>query len=279
MPSSTISRRLFVFDFDWTLIEADSDHWVIQQLGGDLVKNQEDLFGKMQWTDLQDMLLGQLFDRGVTKQDLENTLRQVPMMPEVIAALRLMKAQGAELCIISDANTFYIDTILKASSHRANAFSRPFFCFAYEIDQLFSKVITNPGQFDEQGRLHVSRFHGLDLEPHGCANPCQPNLCKGRELQKLIDAQSWDQIVYMGDSTNDFCPSTHLRPHDIVLARAELLLEKAIKAQPELIKANVTYWKSAQDVLQACNGIFNISSSKPILSTTATTRVSYSQLV
>lgn len=41
-------------------------------------------------------------------------------MPEVIAALRLMKAQGAELCIISDANTFYIDTILKASGLRAS---------------------------------------------------------------------------------------------------------------------------------------------------------------
>ncbi|KAF9957450.1 hypothetical protein BGZ72_001827 [Mortierella alpina] len=229
MPSSTISRRLFVFDFDWTLIEADSDHWVIQQLGGELIKDQEDLFGKMQWTDLQDMLLGQLFERGVTKRDLENTLRQVPM--------------------------------------------------AYEIDQLFSTVITNPGYFDEQGRLHVSRFHGLDLEPHGCTNPCQPNLCKGRELQKLIDAQSWDQIVYMGDSTNDFCPSTHLRPHDLVLARAELLLEKAIKAQPEMVKAQVTYWKSAQDVLQACHSIFNIPSTKPNMSSTPSTSTSCHPLV
>ncbi|CAO3571419.1 unnamed protein product [Mortierella alpina] len=265
MPTSTISRRLFVFDFDWTLIEADSDHWVMEQLAEDLVKSQEDLFGKMQWTDLQDMLLGQLFDRGMTKQDLENTLRQVPMMPEIIAALRLMKAQGAELYIISDANTFYIDTILKA----------------YEIDQLFSKVITNPGRFDEQGRLHVSRFHGMDLEPHGCTNPCQPNLCKGRELQKLIDARPWDQIVYMGDSTNDFCPSTRLRPQDLVLARAELLLEKAIKAQPEAVKANVTYWKSAHDVLQACHGIFNISSAKTNLSTatTTTTNASCNRLV
>jgi len=36
-----------------TLIEADSDHWVMEQLAEDLVKSQEDLFGKMQWTDLQ----------------------------------------------------------------------------------------------------------------------------------------------------------------------------------------------------------------------------------
>ncbi|KAG0200528.1 hypothetical protein BGX28_006433 [Mortierella sp. GBA30] len=247
MPSSSIFRRLFVFDFDWTLIEADSDHWVIRQLGGEIAKSQEELLGKMQWTDLQDMLLGQLFERGVTKQDIENSLRQIPMAPSVVAALRLMKAQGAELCIISDANTFYIETILNN----------------HDIEGLFSNVITNPGYFDNQGRLRVSRFHSLDKDPHGCSLPCQPNLCKGQELQKLINTQSWDQVVYMGDSTNDFCPSTRLCPNDIVLARGKLLLEEAIRAHPEMVKAEVIYWNSPEDVLSATNAIFNTTSSKP----------------
>ena len=61
------------------------------------------------------MLLGRLFDRGVTKEQLEVTLREIPMMSETIAALRLMKSQGSELVIISDANTFYIDIILKVT--------------------------------------------------------------------------------------------------------------------------------------------------------------------
>ncbi|KAG0261108.1 putative phosphatase phospho1 [Mortierella polycephala] len=248
MPSTTVSKRLFAFDFDWTLIEADSDHWVMQRLSGDLFKEQEDLFGKMQWTDLQNMLLGRLFDRGVTKQDIEQVLHEIPFTQEVITALRLMESQGAELCIISDANTFYIETILKM----------------HGIDTLFTKIITNPAHFDESGRLHVSRFHGADKGPHGCALPCQPNLCKGRELQKLIDSQAWDQVVYMGDSTNDFCPSTRLQSKDLILARSKLLLEKAIREQPHLVLADVVYWESPSDILATTQSIFNIESTKPL---------------
>jgi len=82
---------------------------------------------------------------------------------------------------------------------------------------LFSKIITNPSHFDEQGRLRVARFHGLDKPPHGCPRPCAANLCKGQEFQKLIDSQHWDRIVYMGDSTNDFCPSTRLQRYCFVV--------------------------------------------------------------
>ncbi len=126
---------------------------------------------------------------------------------------------------------------------------------AYRIDHLFTKVITNPAEFDPRGRLNVVRFHGLDKTPHGCPLPCQPNLCKGQELLKLIDSNAWDQVVYMGDSTNDFCPSTRLQRNDVVLARRGLLLEKEIKENKDLVKANVVYWDNAVDVLEATQSI------------------------
>ncbi|KAG0281581.1 hypothetical protein BGZ95_001932 [Linnemannia exigua] len=246
MPSSTISKRLFVFDFDWTLIEADSDLWVAETLAPDLAKQQEDHIGKIVWTELQDLLLQRLFERGITQQDLEKTLRNIPFTPEIIAALRLMKSQGAELCIISDANTFYIEYILKA----------------HGLEGIFSKIITNPAHFDTHGRLHVKRFHGLDKEPHNCPLPCQPNLCKGQELQKLMDTQTWDQVIYMGDSTNDFCPSTRLQSsRDVVLARADLLLEKHIKLHLDMVKAQVIYWQSPADVLAITQTLLNVPAS------------------
>ncbi|ORZ26930.1 putative phosphatase-domain-containing protein [Lobosporangium transversale] len=247
MPSTTATtvpeapaKRLFVFDFDWTLIDADSDEFVFKHLNTELHQEQLASAGKVQWTDLQQRLLGELFKCGVTKEDIERTLSQVPFAPEMIEALKLMKSQGSELYILSDANTVYIDTILKAHS----------------IDNLFTKVITNPAAFDEQGRLNVVRFHGLDKKPHNCPLPCQPNLCKGREIQKLIDSQTWDQVIYMGDATNDFCPSTRLQNTDIVLARRGLLLEQEIRKRPYLVKANVLYWDNAQDVLSATHAIF-----------------------
>ncbi|KAG0380268.1 hypothetical protein BGX24_009279 [Mortierella sp. AD032] len=266
MPSSTISKRLFVFDFDWTLIEADSDLWVAENLAADLAKQQEDHIGKMVWTELQDLLLQRLYERGITQQDLEMTLREIPFTPEIIAALRLMKSQGAELCIISDANTFYIEYILKV----------------HGLEGVFSKIITNPAHFDTQGRLHVKRFHGLDKEPHNCPLPCQPNLCKGQELQKLIDSQAWDQVVYMGDSTNDFCPSTRLQSsRDVVLARADLLLEKHIKLHLDMVKAQVIYWQSPADVLTITQNLLNVPAcsgaavvaGKPVAAVTAVSSI------
>ncbi|KAF9967627.1 hypothetical protein BGZ70_008839 [Mortierella alpina] len=239
MPSTTLSKRLFVFDFDWTLIEADSDHFVFEHLSEELFQEQLQAVGKVQWTDLQQRLLGELYDRGVSREDIERTLSQVPFAPEMIQALELMKSEGADLYILSDANTVYIDTVLKA----------------YKIDHLFTRVITNPAEFDPRGRLNVVRFHGLDQAPHGCPLPCQPNLCKGQELQKLIDSHTWEQVVYMGDSTNDFCPSTRLQRNDVVLARRGLLLEKEIRENKDLVQANVVYWDNAVDVLEATQSI------------------------
>lgn len=59
----------------------------------------------------------------------------------------------------------------------------------------------------------------------------------------------------MGDSTNDFCPSTRLQRNDVVLARRGLLLEKEIKENKDLVKANVVYWDNAVDVLEATQAI------------------------
>ncbi|KAG0346579.1 hypothetical protein BG004_001380 [Podila humilis] len=241
MPSSTFSKRLFVFDFDWTLIEADSDHWIMSNHGREFCEGREAEFKTVQWTDLQEELLGKMYGKGVTTQDIVQSLQKIPLTPEIIAALRIMKASGAELCIISDANTFYIDTILKASRYQFN--------------------------HDAFARLDLTKYDG-----HFCnfassmdwIRPCAPNLCKGQELLKLIASKPWDQVIYMGDSTNDFCPSTRLQSTDIVLARSKLLLEEAIKASPELVKARVIYWDAPAAALAATQAIFNCTASKDL---------------
>ncbi|KAG0280384.1 hypothetical protein BGZ95_010296 [Linnemannia exigua] len=235
-------KRLFVFDFDWTLIDADSDYFVFEHLNAELSKIQLNSIGKVQWTDLQQRLLGELFDRGISKEDIERTLSSIPFASERIEALTLMKEHDSDLYILSDANTVYIETILKA----------------YKIDHLFTGILTNPASFNPQGRLNVTRYHGLDKPPHQCQLPCEPNLCKGLELQKLIDSQHYDQVIYMGDASNDFCPSTRLLRErgDLVLARQGLSLEQRIKERPELVQAEIIYWQDAKDVLEVTQDIF-----------------------
>lgn len=71
----------------------------------------------------------------------------------------------------------------------------------------------------------------------------------------------------MGDSTNDFCPSTRLQSRDIVLARADLLLEKHIKLHLDMVMAQVIYWQSPADVLAITQTLLNVpvtADSKPV---------------
>jgi pyridoxal phosphate phosphatase PHOSPHO2 len=103
--------------------------------------------------------------------------------------------QGGEIAILSDANTVYISTILKHLG----------------MDHLVTEIITNRGFFEDSGRLRVERFWKESEEPHGCPNGCAPNLCKGKELKRLMSLKAYERVYYLGDGRNDYCPSVHLK--------------------------------------------------------------------
>lgn len=67
-----------------------------------------------------------------------------------------------ELRIVSDANLFYIETILKH----------------HGIMECFSEIYTNPGYVDKEGRLRIRPYHDFHSSSHGCNNVCPPNMCK-----------------------------------------------------------------------------------------------------
>lgn len=92
-----------------------------------------------------------MHEANVTKSDLEKLLKDIPFDQALIKQLRELKVRalkplflstdplqdkGAELRIVSDSNTFYIDTILKH----------------HGLEDMFTEVVTNPGQFDDAGR-------------------------------------------------------------------------------------------------------------------------------
>jgi len=66
-----------------------------------------------------------------------------------------------DLRIVSDANTFFIETILKHLG----------------IREYFSEINTNPGYVNEEGRLRILPYHDFNKASHGCSL-CPPNMCK-----------------------------------------------------------------------------------------------------
>ncbi|CAO3593917.1 unnamed protein product [Absidia cylindrospora] len=154
--------NLAVFDFDWSLIEQDSDQWTIANLSQDVLEKYMGKRKEVQWTDLVDQAICELQDNGITLKQFEQVLGKIPFTPVMIATLRVLKEHGTRILILSDANTFYIETILKA----------------YGVHDLIDDVITNPAYFDGKNRLRVNRRILASSPPHQCPRTCAVNICK-----------------------------------------------------------------------------------------------------
>lgn len=125
--------------------------------------------------------------------------RKTPMSRDISSVLRALgQSTFFDIHILSDANSVFISEILQA----------------HDLTACVDEIHTNPARFDH-GALRVVPFHD---KPHGC-HRCPANLCKGAVMEELLMRKQYMRVVYVGDGSNDFCPSCRTGPLDIVLAR------------------------------------------------------------
>lgn len=220
-----------LFDFDKTIIDCDSDNWVIDDLGG------TDLFNKllttMPFNTAMDTMMKELHSQGKTIAEIEDSLKSAPIDPKSIRAIQSAHAFGCDLRIVSDANTFFIETVLKH----------------HGLMGCFSEINTNPGYIDQAGRLRISPHHDFTTCSHGC-DLCPPNMCKGIVIEKIkaeVFAQGSSRFIYLGDGKGDFCPSTRLREEDYVMPRKDYPVWELICSSPSLIQAEVREWTNWEE--------------------------------
>eukprot|EP00250_Pteridium_aquilinum_P008855 c18261_g1_i1 orf=254-1084(+) len=220
---------IVIFDFDCTIAEVDSDPWVAQQLGASAL--MEDLRSRLPWNDMMDALMEALHAQGKSISEVEEALRSIPLEPEKITTIKLAHALGCELRIVSDANSFFIKTILDK----------------YEVTHLFTAIHTNPSSVDDDGRLHIQPFHPKCEASHGCPL-CPPNMCKGRIIDAIQKHMAHDprRIIYIGDGCGDYCPSLRLQEADCILPREGYPLLELLTQNMSSIKASIYPWSNAK---------------------------------
>ncbi|KAL3528643.1 hypothetical protein ACH5RR_007965 [Cinchona calisaya] len=81
-----------VFDFDKTIIDLDSDNWVVDELGFTDLFNQ--LLPTMPWNSLMDKMMGELHANGKTNEEIEEVLRRVPIHARIIPVIKSAYALG-----------------------------------------------------------------------------------------------------------------------------------------------------------------------------------------
>ncbi|XP_059634853.1 thiamine phosphate phosphatase-like protein [Cornus florida] len=223
---------MIIFDFDRTLIDDDSDRWVVMEMGLTHLFNQ--LLPKLPWNSLMDRMMKELHSQGISTEEIAECLKRVPLNPQIIEAIKSAHALGCELRIISDANQFFIEKILKH----------------HGIFGFFSEINTNPTVEDREGRLWIFPYHELASSPHCCIR-CPPHMCKGLVIERIrasISENEKKRIIYLGDGNGDFCPSLKLEERDHVMPRKKFPLWERIRENPMHIKAEVHEWSDGEEL-------------------------------
>ncbi|KAL0697846.1 hypothetical protein Bca4012_053968 [Brassica carinata] len=233
---------VIVFDFDKTIIDVDSDNWVVDELG--FTELFEQLLPTMPWNSLMDRMMKELHDHGKTIEEIKQVLRRIPIHPRVIPAIKSAHALGCELRIVSDANTFFIETIVEHLG----------------ISEYFSEINTNPGLVDEHGRLRISPYHDFTKSSHGCSR-CPPNMCKSLIIERIQASFAKEgkkmKMVYLGDGAGDYCPSLRLKAEDYMMPRKNFPVWDLISQNPTLVKASVRDWTDGEAMERILMGIIN----------------------
>ena len=228
---------LIIWDFDWTLVNENTDTFVIKQLGGDLEYiHMKSKMKEMLWTELMNYQCQRLTsgENAKTKQEIDACIASIPVFQENLTAIRLAAANSNVIqCIVSDANTEFISAFLDNK----------------EIQHCFHEIHTNNASYNDLGVLSVSPYH-----QHECTQCTRsPNMCKGLIVDDIISRNGTDgkfeKIIYLGDGRGDFCGCTRLRENDVILARSDYKLEKMVTSNDSGIAANIVSWSNGEDIL------------------------------
>ncbi|GMI77940.1 phosphoethanolamine/phosphocholine phosphatase 1 [Hibiscus trionum] len=224
-----MAEVVVIFDFDKTIIDCDSDNWVVDELGFTELFNQ--LLPTMPWNSLMDKMMEEIHARGKTIGDIVQVLKRTPIHPRIVPAIKSAHALGCELRVVSDANMFFIETILGNLGLR----------------ECFSEIDTNPGFVDDEEKLRIFPHHDFTKRSHGCSL-CPPNMCKGMVIEKIqASFEGKKKIIYLGDGSGDYCPSLKLGEADYMMPRKNFPVWDLICRNPVLIKAEIHGWSDGEE--------------------------------
>ncbi|XP_010773720.1 probable phosphatase phospho1 isoform X1 [Notothenia coriiceps] len=239
---SSDKRFLIFFDFDETIVDETSDDMVVQAAPGQHLPDWlKDTYQPGRYNEYMQRVLAYLAEQGVTESDIRSIMEKIPASPGMLTLLQFLRTrppQDFEVVLLSDANSFFIESWLRRAGAR----------------QIFHRVFSNPATFNKDGRLVMRPFHS-----HDCAR-CPNNMCKQVVVRDYVARRTqergrpYQRIFYVGDGANDFCPALALGPRDVAFPRRDFPMHRLItethEAMPGEFKAVTVPWASGEEVVQ-----------------------------
>ncbi|KAH8235637.1 hypothetical protein KR032_004524 [Drosophila birchii] len=230
VSSASGGRILAAIDFDKTIVQQDS-YLVVSQLlpTAQRAKELQKLIPKCGWLNFISRVLAELHgEHQICSATVGNCVRHMEAVPGMLRVMRRLALNPAlDLCIISDANSFFIGEWL---------------C-EYGVEELFASVYTNPAMVQATGEVVV-----LPYEEQNECDLCPENLCKGAVMQELIRSGSYDRVVYIGDSCNDLCAMQQLREGDVACIRRGYELHEEMGHGQAMLCCSVLTWRDGHEL-------------------------------
>uniref|UniRef100_A0AAY4E3C1 Phosphatase n=1 Tax=Denticeps clupeoides TaxID=299321 RepID=A0AAY4E3C1_9TELE len=232
-------KTLVVFDFDHTLVDDNSDTWVVRSTPDKRLPDWlTSSYENGRWTEYMGRVLAYIGDQAIGPDSLREVMETIPFTDGMVELLTFIAEHKRDLdcIIISDSNSMFIEWILGAAGVQA------------AVDEVF----TNPASIDGRGYMVVRCCHS-----HDCSR-CPVNLCKKKALQDFTDSQGergvrYQRRCYVGDGRNDLCPVECLSEDDVAMPRKgyalERLLSKVAAEDGASFRPRVVGWTSGKEII------------------------------
>ena len=224
---------LFVWDFDWTIVNCNSDEYIPAYfLGTDETERRLraaiSIHGPTKWHNCISDIVNKCLDecKFDTTGPILVAASRMPYLTHVRGALADIddcKSLSTGQAIISDGNNSFIGAFVKDVGIEV------YFTHGIETNigvWTRSKKDTADDAADAEYKTTFSVVHqSSKYGGHSCKT-CPPNLCKSQVLLDILNRTSSGttaarpRVVYVGDGSNDACPALNvLGPNDVLLAR------------------------------------------------------------
>ncbi|CAD8200595.1 unnamed protein product [Paramecium octaurelia] len=228
-------RFLFIFDFDHTIVEDNTDTYIWKLLPNGR-KSLPPYFEKEKnWNKFMRKVLQFYYHNDISVQQVQHCLQEIQLTQgfgELFNFIRTNKDQ-IECIIASDSNTFFIDSILQKQN----------------LQDVFDKIYTNPVQIIDDIEISIFPYHKNE-----CTSSCSRNMCKRTIILDNYQLNNYEKVCYFGDGKNDYCPGTLLRKEDIIFVRKGYSLEKLIRKKD--LECEKFYFESGIHCINRLKNLF-----------------------
>jgi len=240
------ARKLVVFDFDHTMIGCDSDEEVLAKYCSEGMEGArarlEEAGKQRRWASVFADELRQLQEGGVSMHEIEAVLQKIRIDEDLKYVLQILSARrDTDVRILSDANTWFIETVLKANG----------------MSHLVSQIVSNIARV-EGSKVQVLPYH---TTPHPTSSTSPANLCKGRVMRKWMEEETFSHLVYCGDGSGDFEGAMAAPANSVVLAKKNWQLHQRLQEASDNgsgPRAQVVVWDSQEQLASTILRIFQL---------------------